>query len=386
MNDTTRRFLTAIVDRVPIGGAIVELRLFPAIRQGGMESGVAVVAVALPASIAPTHAPAGDGGGLRPEVTAPSASALDGEDATTGASDARDAVAQAPDRSDMYASTAHALVDTDITDDDEEGTVNDAAETTSSFVPVADAAREDEIGAALDAEMNEIVVHAARDVRAAESRAFAAASGGHAAVEADESLGAHFERRADVERHVEPVADGAHDDSPYADEAGPADVGRRKILGDAPSAHDHIGVHGAGAHSDRQPPADHVDRSQLADMAEAGAPGVLESVALSDILALPAPKRAADAVAAEDATFPIHAAAPVQRYAILSARYRLTIKGPDRGKWDVEITHEADAPLAIVERVARGVAKRAGEEAEPEHFSAESLRLALEAPAWVTTP
>ncbi|HPV77204.1 MAG TPA: hypothetical protein PLX31_20040, partial [Gemmatimonadaceae bacterium] len=48
MNDTTRRFLTAIVDRVPNGGRIVELRLFPAIRQGGIESGVAVVAVEPP--------------------------------------------------------------------------------------------------------------------------------------------------------------------------------------------------------------------------------------------------------------------------------------------------------------------------------------------------
>ncbi len=49
MNDTTRRFLSAITERVPEGGRIVELRLFPAIRQGGIESGVAVVAVEPPA-------------------------------------------------------------------------------------------------------------------------------------------------------------------------------------------------------------------------------------------------------------------------------------------------------------------------------------------------
>ncbi len=75
----------------------------------------------------------------------------------------------------------------------------------------------------------------------------------------------------------------------------------------------------------------------------------------------------------------------IQRYAILTASYRLTIKGPDRGKWDVDMTHEADAPLATVERVARGVSKRSGDGSEPEHFSGESLRQALDAPAWIET-
>ena len=70
---------------------------------------------------------------------------------------------------------------------------------------------------------------------------------------------------------------------------------------------------------------------------------------------------------------------------MLTARYRLVLKGPDRGKWEMEVTHEADAPLATLERVARGVAKRAGEESDPEHFSAHALRSALDAPAWVTT-
>ena len=44
MTETQWRFLKAISDRVRDGG-IIELRLFPAIRQGGAESGVAVVAV-----------------------------------------------------------------------------------------------------------------------------------------------------------------------------------------------------------------------------------------------------------------------------------------------------------------------------------------------------
>jgi hypothetical protein len=61
MNDTRERFLNAIVDRL---GAerIVELHLFSPIRQGAMETGVAVVA-ALP--------------DLEPEVEPGDAEALD---------------------------------------------------------------------------------------------------------------------------------------------------------------------------------------------------------------------------------------------------------------------------------------------------------------------
>ena len=44
MNDTTRRFVHAILERLP-AGEIVELRLFPAIRQGAIESAAAVIAL-----------------------------------------------------------------------------------------------------------------------------------------------------------------------------------------------------------------------------------------------------------------------------------------------------------------------------------------------------
>ncbi len=71
-----------------------------------------------------------------------------------------------------------------------------------------------------------------------------------------------------------------------------------------------------------------------------------------------------------------------KRYAVLAARYRLTLKGPDRGQWDFEITHEADAPLDTVDRVARGVARRAGDDGVPESFSAFQLRSALAQPWW----
>lgn len=231
MNDTTRRFLTAIVERIPLGGRIVELRLFPAIRQGGVESGVAVVAVELPEGPElPEGAVPGEG---NPAVPRPE------EERGT----------------DAFAVVAHDIVDIDVITEEEEGLTGDEVAAAASSVPLA-AAEEDGVGEALDDELNDIVVDLAA-----------------------------LERDA--------MRDGSAEVAPPA----------RPL-----------------------------------------------------------------------------------RYAVLTARYRHTFKGPDRGKWDMEITHEADAPLDTVERVARGVAKRAGDESEPEQFSGDSLREALEAPAWVTTP
>lgn len=64
----------------------------------------------------------------------------------------------------------------------------------------------------------------------------------------------------------------------------------------------------------------------------------------------------------------------VDRHTVFSARYRHTLKGADRGKWEVEVKAEADAPLATVDDVVRGVMKRAGETFEPEKLSAGELR------------
>jgi outer membrane protein W len=52
---------------------------------------------------------------------------------------------------------------------------------------------------------------------------------------------------------------------------------------------------------------------------------------------------------------------PEVRPVIYTARYRLTLKGPDRGKWETNIVAEADAPLVTVDAVVRGVQRRAGE-------------------------
>lgn len=59
-----------------------------------------------------------------------------------------------------------------------------------------------------------------------------------------------------------------------------------------------------------------------------------------------------------------------ERHTVYSASYRNTVKGPDRGKWEVEVTAEADAPLMTVDAVVQGVMKRAGEQFEPERLSA----------------
>ncbi len=63
-----------------------------------------------------------------------------------------------------------------------------------------------------------------------------------------------------------------------------------------------------------------------------------------------------------------------ERHIVYSASYRHTLKGPERGKWEVEITAEADAPLITVDAVVRGVMKRAGETFEPERLSASEFK------------
>ena len=72
----------------------------------------------------------------------------------------------------------------------------------------------------------------------------------------------------------------------------------------------------------------------------------------------------------------------VARHIVYSARYRLVLKGADRGRWETTVTAEADAPLAAVEAVVRGVLRRAGEDDEPERLTGESFRQALIADPW----
>lgn len=73
---------------------------------------------------------------------------------------------------------------------------------------------------------------------------------------------------------------------------------------------------------------------------------------------------------------------PPLRLRILTAGYRHTIKGIDRGKWSVDVQERADAPLEAVEAVLRGVRQLSPEPADPELVSLDALA-ALRVPARV---
>jgi hypothetical protein len=70
--------------------------------------------------------------------------------------------------------------------------------------------------------------------------------------------------------------------------------------------------------------------------------------------------------------------APEPRYTVFTARYRHVLKGPERGRWEVSVVAEADAPLDTVGAVVRGVQRRAGDVEPPEHISGDALRDVLE--------
>src|SRR5687767_205861 len=68
----------------------------------------------------------------------------------------------------------------------------------------------------------------------------------------------------------------------------------------------------------------------------------------------------------------------VHRHTVFTALYRHTLKGPDRGKWEMDMRAEADAPLVTLDAVVRGVMKRAGEPFEPERISGSAFRTIIE--------
>ena len=79
----------------------------------------------------------------------------------------------------------------------------------------------------------------------------------------------------------------------------------------------------------------------------------------------------------DDAAPEVAPPAPPARYTIYTARYRLTLKGLDRGKWETSVTEEADAPLLTVDAVVRGVSRRSGDADETVRLSGDELRAAL---------
>ncbi|MDB4914487.1 MAG: hypothetical protein JWM95_2131 [Gemmatimonadetes bacterium] len=74
---------------------------------------------------------------------------------------------------------------------------------------------------------------------------------------------------------------------------------------------------------------------------------------------------------------PVLVAKPASRYTVYTARYRYTLKGLDRGKWEVSVTDEADAPLLTVDAVVRGVQRRSGDVDDAIRLSGDEFRAAL---------
>lgn len=111
---------------------------------------------------------------------------------------------------------------------------------------------------------------------------------------------------------------------------------------------------------------------------------------------VPAVEGALDVESAHDdspyAEFPDEAgveasdAVVAHRLEVMTAVYRWTRKGPERGKWEVDVTTEADAPLPTVGTVVQGVHDRAGEELEPLRLTHAELLALLGEPSWPTTP
>jgi hypothetical protein len=88
---------------------------------------------------------------------------------------------------------------------------------------------------------------------------------------------------------------------------------------------------------------------------------------------------AADAADAADDAAPADADA---RHTVYTARYRLVVKGSDRGRWQVDVRAEADAPLVTVDAVVLGVQRRAGDASAPARLGpAECARAAGLAPS-----
>lgn len=70
-------------------------------------------------------------------------------------------------------------------------------------------------------------------------------------------------------------------------------------------------------------------------------------------------------------------ASPKGKPVVYTARYRLVLKGPDRGKWETSVTAEADAPLVSVDAVVRGVQRRAGDVEEATRMEGYEVRESL---------
>ena len=98
-------------------------------------------------------------------------------------------------------------------------------------------------------------------------------------------------------------------------------------------------------------------------------------------VAVIAVERLADLPLADEPEVVLDVDAPPSRYIVYSARYRHTLKGIDRGKWEVSVVEEADAPLITVDAVVRGVQRRSGDADDIVRLSRDEVRAAVPAAA-----
>ncbi len=147
---------------------------------------------------------------------------------------------------------------------------------------------------------------------------------------------------------VEPAPD---DESPYLDEPEAEATARDAVAADdAPVSHAPVPHPATPETSDASDASDANDERMANADADADTDTDTESIDIAAPLLIPSP-----------------------RMRILTAAYRHTIKGVDRGKWSVDVQEEATAPLAAVEAVLRGVRHRSTEPADPEQVSHDAL-------------
>ncbi len=130
----------------------------------------------------------------------------------------------------------------------------------------------------------------------------------------------------------------------------------------------------------------HVFQSMKQGIMETGVAVVASSIPLhigADLSSSEAKEGAAEnsSPRAERAAENVSPGAPEHdRKLVYTARYRLTLKGPDRGKWEFSIHPEADAPLLTVDKVVRGVQQRSGDSMEPTKLTGEEIRIMIPEP------
>lgn len=272
ISETRERFLRAIIAAVP-AERIAEIHFFPPIKQGGVESGVAVIAAGEPPTPTAPAAPA----------PAPGVEAI-GE--WSGALAAGD----------------------DVPDETSDHPVG-VAYPVDGPADVASSARE------------------------AEGEAEAGAAGG-----------------------AEPeLTSGSHPSHDHPSHEELADAVERAEDADELRAHD-------GVVAERVVP-----------FAARSAPSITDDIPTTPVLddLASGEEMAADLDAAPDEE------GPARRFTVFTARYRLVLKGPDRGKWEASAVAEADAPLLTVEAVVRGVQRRSGDVDDPERMSGDEVRAEL---------